>query len=85
MRFKKFNAGVQPMQEAIMEGDKISGYKTVWNQDRPLCFDYNMVSDKFGIILESGTQEADVEQPRLKKETKENYIPFDEDNGDAPF
>jgi hypothetical protein len=27
----------------------------VWHKDRPLCFDYDQISKKYGIILDSDT------------------------------
>ena len=86
-RFKKFNANGQPMQEQVMDGDKVVGWKTVYNQDRPLCFDYDMISTKYGIILDSFSGEQPEAEDK-KPEPKQGNIPFEaaeEDNGDAPF
>ena len=87
-RFKKFNANGQPIQEAVMEGDKIVAMKTVWHQDRPLCFNYKLLSEKFGIILDSYTGEVPQEpDEELKGSTQEEMLPFQGDEGadDAPF
>ncbi len=42
-RFKQFNANGQPIQEYVEKENK---YKTVYQQDRPLCFDYQMIREK---------------------------------------
>ena len=82
-RFKKFNPTGLPIQEAMMDGDKITGWKTVWHQDRPLYFDYKMISEKFGIILDSYAGEISEE---VKPETRENTLPFGEpEKEEAPF
>lgn len=86
-RFKKFNTNGMPMQEPIMDGERISGYKTVYNQDRPLCFDYKMVSEKYGIILDSYTGEIEQKEEE-KTQPKQEELPFsntEDNNGDAPF
>lgn len=83
-RFKKFNANGIPMQEQIMEGEEVIGYKTIWHQDRPLCFDYKIISDKFGIILDSYVGNDVVpseEQPKLK----EKELPFGKKESNAPY
>lgn len=82
-RFKKFNTNGQPIQEAMMDGDKVTGWKTLWHQDRPLYFDYKMISEKFGIILDSYAGEIPEE---VKPEPQENTLPFDEpDKEGAPY
>lgn len=82
-RFKKFNTNGQPIQEAMMDGDKVTGWKTLWHQDRPLYFDYKMISEKFGIILDSYAGEIPEE---VKPEPQENTLPFDEpDKERAPY
>lgn len=58
-RFRKFGANGQPLQEPIMEGDVVKAWRTVWHQDRPLCFDYHALSEKYGIILDSVTGDGD--------------------------
>lgn len=77
-RFKKFNANGQAIQEQLMDGDKVIGYKTIWHQDRPLCFDYKMISDKFGINLDSYTGDLpDMDDTtEAREERKEEYLPF---------
>jgi hypothetical protein len=47
-RFKSFNSNGQPIQELMTEGGT-SKLVTKLQQDRPLCFDYTLVSEKFGI------------------------------------
>ncbi len=61
-----------------MDGDKVIGYKTIWHQDRPLCFDYKMISDKFGINLDSYTGDLpDMEDVAdAREERKEEDLPF---------
>jgi hypothetical protein len=80
-RFKKFNSNGQPMQEPIMEGCNIKGYRTIYEQDRPLCFDYKMVSEKFGINLDSCVDSGD-EKPADPVEAE---IPFGKPTDDLPF
>lgn len=53
-RFKKFASNGMPMQNFITDdkGNVLSA-TTVWEKDRPLCFDYPRVSEKYDIILDS--------------------------------
>ena len=74
-RFKKFNSNGMPIQEPIMDGDRILGYKTIYNQDRPLCFDYKKVSEKYGIILESFRGDAE-QKEEDKQQQKQVELPF---------
>lgn len=76
-RFKKIGINGLPVQEQIMEGNKIVGYKTIWHQDRPLCFDYTAVSNKFGIILDSYIGEPhEEEKEQTDIAVKQEDIPF---------
>ena len=56
-RFRKFTPSGTPVQEQVVDGGSIS-YKTLWQKDRPLCFDYEMVCEKYDINLDSVTEEA---------------------------
>ena len=70
-RFKSFNSNGQPIQKLMTEGGT-SKLVTKLQQDRPLCFDYTLVSEKFGINLESFT----AEQEEDKSEAEEQDLPF---------
>lgn len=70
-RFKSFNSNGQPIQELITE-EGTSKLVTKLQQDRPLCFDYAMVSEKYGINLESFTGDQVEERP----EPEEQDLPF---------
>lgn len=41
------------------------GRQTLWYKDRPLCFDYEMISMRYGIDFE--TEAGDEEKRRLQK------------------
>ena len=64
-----------------MEGNNVKGFRTVYEQDRPLCFDYKAVSEKFGVILDSCV-DLDDDKPAEPVETR---IPFGQSLEDAPF
>lgn len=53
-RFKKFAPNGMPMQNFLTDdkGNVLSA-TTIWEKDRPLCFDYPRVSEKYEIILDS--------------------------------
>ena len=70
-RFKSFNTNGQPIQELVTDSGN-SKLVTKYQQDRPLCFDYTMVSENYGISLESfiGEQEED------KPEVQQQDLPF---------
>jgi hypothetical protein len=69
-RFKQFNANGQPIQEYVEKENK---YKTVYQQDRPLCFDYQMIREKFGICLDSIVGDLPVEK---ETNAEEEALPF---------
>ena len=69
-RFKQFNANGQPIQEDVEKENK---YKTVYQQDRPLCFDYQMIREKFGICLDSIVGDLPVEK---ETNAEEEALPF---------
>ena len=67
-RFKQFNASGQPIQEYIEKENK---YKTIYQQDCLLCFDYKMIQERFGINLHA----IEGEQPEEKRpETEEETL-----------
>ena len=70
-RFKSFNSNGQPIQELVTDSGN-SKLVTKYQQDRPLCFDYALVSEKYGISLETfiGEQEED------KPEAQQQDLPF---------
>ncbi|MBO5616111.1 MAG: DNA primase [Prevotella sp.] len=70
-RFKSFNSNGQPIQELVTDSGS-SKLVTKYQQDRPLCFDYTLVSEKYGISLESFTGE----QEEDKLEAQQQDLPF---------
>ena len=69
-RFKQFNASGQPIQEYIEKENK---YKTIYQQDRPLCFDYKMIQEKFDIDLQTVVGEQPIEK---EIDAEEEALPF---------
>lgn len=58
-RFKRFGQNGIPLQKFKTDSKgSILSTRTVYDRDRPLCFDYKMISEKFGIILDSETAGA---------------------------
>ena len=87
-RFKKFsNTGIEEKEEMTDQYGKTIGWKTIWHQDRPLCFDYEKISSKFGIILETMSDEINDYQDTHVPESniEEQKIKFNQDEGDVPF
>lgn len=85
-RFRKFNANGQPMQEQIIENGSVKGFKTIYNQDRPLCFDYEMLSQKFGIILGSYIESVDnADSNSGQKEARQQEMDFDGDTDTSDY
>lgn len=70
-RFKSFNSNGQPIQELITDSGN-SKLVTKYQQDRPLCFDYALVSERYGISLETFTGE----QEEDKAEVQQQDLPF---------
>ncbi|MBO4822243.1 MAG: hypothetical protein J5548_12380 [Prevotella sp.] len=67
-RFRKFTPSGTPVQEQVTDGGKMS-YHTLWQKDRPLCFDYEMVCEKYDINLDSLTEEqVDGGMPKAEDE-----------------
>ena len=82
-RFKKFNGnGLAEREEITDEKGNITGYRTVWSQDRPMCFNYELVSQKYGIILDTYTGGENDTPPRPEPEQGELFRENDED---APY
>ena len=44
------------------EPGNMVGRQTLWYKDRPLCFDYQMVAERYGIDFE--TETGDEEKPQ---------------------
>ena len=81
-RFKKFNInGTAEREEIIDEHGKTTGFRTVWSQDRPMCFNYEMVSQKYGIMLDTY---AGGENDAIPRQEPEQLNIFKEEK-DAPF
>lgn len=74
-RFKKFTASGYPEQEIVSDpkDGKILSRKTVWYQDRPICFDYDLLSVKYNIMLVSETGDAPEAEPPVAQESN---LPF---------
>ena len=73
-RFKKFNAnGIAEREEITDEKGNSTGFRTVWSQDRPMCFNYEMVSQKYGIILDTYTGGENDAPPRPEPEQGELF------------
>lgn len=53
-RFVQFLNGTV-VTAVIKDSDGGAHARTVWHKDRPLCFDYDQISKKYGIILDSDT------------------------------
>ena len=71
-RFRKFTPSGTPVQEQVTDGGKMS-YKPLLQKDRPLCFDYAVVCEKYDINLDSLTEEQmDVKDDKPTEEV----LPF---------
>lgn len=82
-RFKKFSAyGVAEREEITDEKGNPAGFRTVWSQDRPMCFNYELVSQKYGIILDTYTGGENDAPPRPEPEQGEL---FRQEENDTPF
>lgn len=78
-RFKKFTPNGYAEQEVVTDKEgKILSRKTVWYQDRPICFDYDLVSRKYNIMLVSETSDA----PEAEPVAQEGNLPFKREDGD---
>ena len=88
-RFKKFNAGGHPEMEFTTDkSGKVLSSKTVWYQDRPICFDYDLVSRKYNLMLVSGTDTDENPEPEGKPQDPQQNLPFvrqDDDAEDSSF
>lgn len=54
------------------------GRQTLWYKDRPLCFDYEMISMRYGIDFETETGDEEKE-----KATKDPYVMTDDELKEA--
>lgn len=80
VRFKKFGSNGMPLQDVITDcNGSVHRTKAVWDRDRPLCFDYQQLSDKYNIILDSDLGEDENTRQQEQEETKE------EEGDDTPF
>ena len=83
-RFKKFNAGGHPEMEFTTDkSGKVLSSKTVWYQDRPICFDYDLVSRKYNLMLVSGTDSDENPEPEAKPQDSQQNLPFAREDDDA--
>ena len=83
-RFKKFNAGGHPEMEFTTDkSGKVLSSKTVWYQDRPICFDYDLVSRKYNLMLVSGTDSDENPEPEGKPQDPQQNLPFAREDDDA--
>lgn len=79
-RFKRFKPDGTPQQRPLTDDNgTILGYKTVWDKDRPLCFKYDRISKKYGIILDSDFSDKDEEKPGKQPDL------FDHSHDDDPY
>lgn len=87
-RFKKFNAGGHTEMEFTTDkSGKVLSSKTVWYQDRPICFDYDLVSRKYNLMLVSGTDSDENPEPEAKPQDSQQNLPFarEDDAEDSSF
>lgn len=62
-RFIKFNpGGVPETVEKLDAAGNMIGRQKIYYKDRPLCFDYTMVSSRYGIDLDTET-DSDSKDP----------------------
>ena len=74
-RFLQYANG-SPLTEVVVD-DKGAHSKTVWHKDRPLCFDYDMISKKYGIILDGNTDDVLDDTEGMTEDEKEKAaLPF---------
>jgi hypothetical protein len=77
VRFRRVLPNGQPAREEILRDDGTSaGFRQLYDQDRPMLFDYELVSAKYGIILDADATE---EQPSHEGEL------FRQREEDAPY
>lgn len=80
-RFIKFNpGGVPETVEKLGAGGVVVGRQKLYYKDRPLCFDYTMVSNRYGINLDTET-DSDSKDPaamtdRELEEAGLDYLPL---------
>lgn len=62
-RFIKFNpGGVPETVEKLDAAGNMVGRQKIYYKDRPLCFDYTMISNRYGIDLDTET-DSDSKDP----------------------
>lgn len=72
-RFKKFAPnGLPETAEKLDENGQVIGRQTLWYKDRPLCFDYKMVSERYAIDFETETGDEE-------KAQKDPYLMTDDE------
>lgn len=72
-RFKKFAPnGFPETAEKLDENGQVIGRQTLWYKDRPLCFDYKMVSERYAIDFETETGDEE-------KAQKDPYLMTDDE------
>ena len=72
-RFVKFNSNGIPIQEQIDKSGKLT-YRTIYTEDRPYCFDYDMLCRKYGVNLETIIEEDPEEESMPPPQQEE--LPF---------
>lgn len=68
--WEQFNANGQPIQVYIEKENK---YKTIYQQDRPLCFDYMLIQERFSIDLQTVVGDQPIEK---EPDREEEALPF---------
>lgn len=72
-RFKKFSSNGVPLREEMTSEDgRTIGFKTLWYKDRPMCFNYRMVSSKYGVILDGSSDEEGTDTNKLNNSHDNN-------------
>ena len=75
-RFLQYTNGA-PVTEVIRDDKGGAHSKTVWHKDRPLCFDYEQIQKKYGIILDGDTTDALSDTEGMTEDEKEKAaLPF---------
>ena len=73
VRFVKLNSNGVPIQEQIDKNGMLT-YRTIYTEDRPYCFDYDMLCRKYGINLETIIEEDPEEESMPPPQQEE--LPF---------
>lgn len=82
-RFKRYGPNGMPQQDIKTdEKGSIISSKIIWDRDRPICFDYEKICKKFGIIMDSSMmEEIDSQVDNNTPPLEEGSMNFD----DEPF